>query len=290
MKKINNYIILYKNLLVSLIIIVFIFSSCKNEDSIIDTVQEANQSTSLVIAMGELASHFNDEGVLIEGENPVGNILFDFCFDFVYPITLVYNNDSQITIENFEGLIAILTSQSETLFVNGIAFPFQVEVLDEDGIMVIQTISNETDFLELLENCDFDFDCDCNAEFDPVCVEILVQNGESFIVEFPNTCYAECEGFTKSDYVDCEGLDTGGEFINDCFIFNYPISLISEGITTVINSNEEFDNYIFSTSNNSFDFVYPFNVTLVNDSVLTISNETDFVDLLVLCDGLKHDN
>ncbi len=52
-------------------------------------------------------------------------------------------------------------------------------------------------------------DCDCDFEFDPVCVE--VDNGD--ILPFPNACFAECEGFTEDDFVDC---DLGGWPGNDC--------------------------------------------------------------------------
>ncbi|MEL7221912.1 MAG: Kazal-type serine protease inhibitor domain-containing protein, partial [Bacteroidota bacterium] len=48
-------------------------------------------------------------------------------------------------------------------------------------------------------------DCDCFFDFNPVCVSD--EFGE--IHPFPNACFAECEGFTTEDFVDCGEIDDG---------------------------------------------------------------------------------
>ncbi len=74
----------------------------------------------------------------------------------------------------------------------------------------------EDDFVE----CDFDpngggdneGDCfECHDEpFDPVCVE----DADGEIFHFPNLCFAECEGFTEDDLVECDfGPNGGGDCI-----------------------------------------------------------------------------
>ena len=58
---------------------------------------------------------------------------------------------------------------------------------------------------DFVEECDFGTDwptsdCDCDFEGEEVCVEIE----EGFIIPFPNACWAECEGFTAEDFVECD--------------------------------------------------------------------------------------
>jgi hypothetical protein len=72
------------------------------------------------------------------------------CFQFVYPITLSYNDGTVITVATYEGLLDVLTAESETLFIVGIAFPFQVQ---QEGAVI--TIDNETEFYALIEDCGF---------------------------------------------------------------------------------------------------------------------------------------
>jgi hypothetical protein len=45
-------------------------------------------------------------------------------------------------------------------------------------------------------------DCDCDEEFDPVCVLTDAESGT--ICGFPNLCYAECMGYTEDDIVECD--------------------------------------------------------------------------------------
>ncbi|MEM8909659.1 MAG: PKD domain-containing protein, partial [Bacteroidota bacterium] len=59
--------------------------------------------------------------------------------------------------------------------------------------------------------------CNCDFEFDPVCVED--ENGD--ILSFPNFCTAECEGFDESDLVACDnggGCNCGFEFDPVCVL------------------------------------------------------------------------
>ena len=56
--------------------------------------------------------------------------------------------------------------------------------------------------LQLLASCNFN-DCECPNVNDPVCVEIVTGTGTTEIITFQNACYAECEGFTEDDFIDC---------------------------------------------------------------------------------------
>ncbi len=59
-------------------------------------------------------------------------------------------------------------------------------------------------------------DCDCPDIYDPVCVDT-----EEGTISFPNSCFAECAGFT--DYQDCEG-DTS---ICEAFFYAAPVDSLT---------------------------------------------------------------
>jgi len=51
---------------------------------------------------------------------------FDFCFKFVYPITLSYNNGTTVVVNNSDELLTVAQSMTSTLYIDGIAFPFDI--------------------------------------------------------------------------------------------------------------------------------------------------------------------
>jgi hypothetical protein len=192
-----------KLLFFSMLMALTVLTSCQNNDDIIDDMANVTESASLRSALTNLELIINEDGSLNDMENPTGNIIFDFCFDFVYPINLEYNNGTTVTVNNFEELILVLINSTEDLYIVGIEFPFEVEVFNEDSNEIeIISINNEEEFIALIESCGFDNPCDCPDVVDPVCVEIIDDN-DIIIITFANACFAECEGFTEEDFIDC---------------------------------------------------------------------------------------
>jgi len=193
-----NYIkLLFSGFVLSLLLV----TSCTNSDSFVEELPDPQESASLQVAINHLQSLYDSNGVPIAELHPSGNLIFDFCFEFVFPIELIYNNGTIATINSLNSLILVLISQTPDLFIVGIEFPFEVTVYnpDTDTFEVI-TINNEADFITLLQNCLSD--CGCTDHFDPVCVEVQTDGGP-IIVTFSNACYAECEGFTPNDFINC---------------------------------------------------------------------------------------
>lgn len=276
----------FKLFLLSFLLVAGFMTSCTNDEPV---VQEPNteDSAAITTSLSALSLQFNSQGDVEPTANPSGNIVFDFCFDFVYPLTLSYNNGTTVTVESLEDLVVILINSNSDLFINGIAFPFDVEAYDDDSdAIVIVTINDEEEFIDLLEDCDFDIDDDCfecyEEDYDPVCVEITDPNGETFFVTYPNECYALCDGFTEDDFSeDCENdyNNTGGY---ECFTFNFPLTIITDdGETITVNSQTELDTALYNSY--YFDFVYPFSVTDDEGEVEVIEDEEDFIDLLEDC-------
>ncbi|MCF6307022.1 MAG: hypothetical protein L3J09_03605 [Flavobacteriaceae bacterium] len=197
----------FKLLLLSLIISIGIFSSCTDNNDI-DNLPDAQQSDSVQNVIAELRTMYNEDGSVNPNEQPTGNLIFDFCFEFVYPIELINNDGSTVTVNSNEELITVIIGANNDIYVVGIVFPFDVEVYDSETNQIeIVTINNEAEFIVLLENCDYNEPpCDCDNVSDPVCVEVETPNGGT-IVTYQNECYALCDGFTPNDFVDCENDD-----------------------------------------------------------------------------------
>ena len=115
------------------------FYSCSDSNPI-ENGSTAQKSIALRTVLNELKSANTISGRLT---NP-------FCFDFVYPITFSYNNETTVTVATFEGLLDVLSNESPNLYLVGVVFPFQVT-----GNGVITTINTEADFTALVQSCNF---------------------------------------------------------------------------------------------------------------------------------------
>ena len=276
----------FKLSIFSVLIVLLAFTSCTNEDTIVDTQQNTEESESITTTLGRLSQQYDENGNVDQTNNPAGNIVFDFCFDFVYPIDLSFNTDTTVTVNSLDELIDIYSSSTENLFINGIAFPFQVETYNENSnALEIETINNEDEFFSLLEDCNFDEieDCYCTEEYDPVCVNVTDLDGELFTISYPNACYAICDGFTEDDFSEeCEqDYDSGA---GECFEFVYPISIIlDEGDPVIVNSREELFNATYGAYH--IDLVLPLDIIIEGDTVVTINDYDELEAIIEECFG-----
>ena len=283
MKKMKNF----KLLIFSISMVLTVLMSCTNEEVIIDNLQNTEESESIVTTLSRLNQQYDDNGNVDEAENPAGNIVFDFCFDFVYPINLSFNTGTTVTVNSLDELIEIYFASTENLFINGIAFPFEVEIYNENSnALEIETINSEDEFLSLLEDCGFEDeveDCICTEEYDPVCIDITDLDGELFTISYPNACYAICDGFTEDDFseecqIDYESSD------GECFEFVYPISIIlDEGDPVTVNSREELFNATYGAYH--IDLVLPLDIIIENESIVTINNYDELEAIIEDCIG-----
>ena len=276
----------FKVSIFSVLIVLLAFTSCTNEETIVDTQQNTEESESITTTLGRLSQQYDENGNVDQTNNPAGNIVFDFCFDFVYPIDLSFNTDTTVTVNSLDELIDIYSSSTENLFINGIAFPFQVETYNENSnTLEIETINNEDEFFSLLEDCNFDEieDCYCTEEYDPVCVNVTDLDGELFTISYPNACYAICDGFTEDDFSEeCEqDYDSGA---GECFEFVYPISIIlDEGDPVIVNSREGLFNATYGAYH--IDLVLPLDIITEDDSVVTINSYDELETIIEECFG-----
>jgi hypothetical protein len=140
-----------------------------------------------------------------------------FCFEFVYPITLSLSNGTNVTVTSFEGLIALLSDESANLYVEGIAFPFQVTMQGQ-----VSTIHDEAEFITLLINCGiptWNDDLDDSYCFDLVFpISVTTADGTFDInstAEFTNYLNASANGQVQ---------------------INFPVSALYQGQVLTINN------------------------------------------------------
>ena len=165
-----------KILLVLLTVSVTVFYSCSDNDPVENEIV-TSKSIALRTTLNELKKVNN-----ISGRNANATQDQLSCFQFVYPLTLAYNDGTVITVSSDEGLLDILAAETETLFIIGIAFPFQVQ---QQGAVI--TIDDEAEFMALVEGCGFSTINDDVLQFG--CFEmvypisIINANGATIVVE-----------------------------------------------------------------------------------------------------------
>ncbi len=153
------------------------------------------------------------------------------CFQFVYPITLSYNDGTVITVSSYQGLLDVLTNESNNLYIDSIAFPFDVQA---EG--VVTTINNEAEFYALIEDCNFQTVNDC--VFDIACYDIV------FPIQIIN---ANNETQTIADEAQLLQLLSNPNQTNSYQLnIVFPISVIQNNQTMVIHDLYEF----FDLNNN----------------------------------------
>lgn len=335
-----------------------VFSTSCSDSQAIENEAVTQESTALRIMVSELKkANTAAKGFGVDGSASV--------FDFVYPITISFNNGTVVTVTSQEGLMGILNSESSELYISGIAFPFQV--IDENG--VTYTISDEDNFWEFIDNqgvatydnyvfnpscleliyplsfvtindevvtvpneqalydlfsdpnqetviydfvypfnvlvnnqtvsvdsiyefyelssgCDENnIPCDCPLVSNPVCISL----GYGAVMQYPNACFAICDGYTEADFVNCDDYAYSdiSVFLNlgTCFNIVYPIQMTVLGNDVTVNDNWQVLEYLFELPNDA-SIEYPINVVLIEtDSTFTFQDQETLSETLnSICD------
>lgn len=206
----------FKPLLVVLFFATFLFNACQDENYI--NLNDNDLTTQESINLQTLLSQINNE--YNEANSPSSNFEQDsLCFQFVYPIQLIYNNQNTVSLNGFNGLMEILNNQTPEHHIVGITMPFQVTTNGQT-----QTISNQEELIALLESCDFTF---FNDE---------IQNSFCFDIVYPINITGE-NGQTSSinniqEFLAFLNTQSNGYQANIVF----PISVIYNNQTMTINS------------------------------------------------------
>ncbi len=204
-----------KFLMLFVSILTTIFVSCSSSDD----AKETQKSSALRIYLNEFKGVNNISGKSVATDSTM-------CYEFVYPLTLAYNTGTTVTVSNETELIAVLEGETSTLYINGIAFPFN---LIAPGSTTTITISNESEFWSVINACN-------------------MNTYDDYIA--PGSCYSFVYPFsflmnnnqTVTINNDQELIDLATQSSDDSYIVNlvYPFSVNNNNTITQINNEYEF--------------------------------------------------
>jgi len=218
-----------KNLLI-LCCIAFIMVSCSKDDGE-NAIEEQNTVGNVEVEQSK-ALRFTFEKMK-ENQNLAGRgaaiAVNDLCFQFDYPILLEYNDNSQVTVQDYEQLLQLLLDETVSLHIVGIGFPFDIINYSTN---TQATISSGTDFDNLVTNCGYDI-IDVN--------DIVDLTDNCFTVNYPISVLVNgsLETFTSQQNAQNYFVNFTGTIQSIDFVYPFSVQLISNNSTVTINNDYE---------------------------------------------------
>jgi hypothetical protein len=200
------------------------------------------------------------------------------CFTFVYPFSLLTNNNQTIAITNENTLLDLLEDINNDNYIIDFVYPFSV-VFNNETVQ----IDNAFEFEELIYDCN-SLNCPCPDVYEPVCVNI---DGET--IEFPNACTAECAGFTSADFVDCGDNNNNNSFedvLENCLNISYPVQVQFNGAVATAQNDSQLLQLYNPSQNQIPAFIYPITVSFENipNFTYTVNNHDSMMELILELD------
>ena len=204
------------------LVVTFFFASCEKEDMYLDEEYgtETTTQNSVTNGTGQFAgSQMGDDD------------LEELCFDLVYPVTVIFPDDSEQAVNDLDELIVAVeawytanpTSDEDPT----LAFP--VDVILENGNQ--QTVQNEEELEELFEECEDEYE----------------EEEECFELNFPVTViFPDMSTAVANSYDELEQLEEDWEANNPGSTeeptLEFPIEVTAEnGDIITVNSEEELE-------------------------------------------------
>ena len=159
--------------LLKFFLILFLISSCNEET--FEASSKLTFSDSLSLRMS-IQSIKKIKGLNINNDYDIrvsGMIPSELCFDFKYPVSIQYNDNSIVNVTSFSHLTELILTETQQLHMTGMGFPFTVVMSNENSE---QVIADETQFETLIEDCGYG-----TLTFD----EIKVVYGTCFDFNYP---------------------------------------------------------------------------------------------------------
>lgn len=199
----------------------------------------------------------------------------DECFTLNFPLTVTDGNGNNTTVNNEDELATFYDGLDMNAEPNFV-YPITVTKTEDNSIV---TINDDEEFDTLYEEC-YDFeDCD---DF-----------GECFTIQFPITATSTASGQITinsedelEDYFDGLGDDEDPQF-------NFPITItLSDGSDKIINSLEELEDEFDACYDDvvevedCFTFQYPLTLNKEDGTSVTVNSDDEFDSFI---DGLDND-
>ncbi len=251
-------------------------------------------------------------------QNAIGSYM---CFELNYPISVIYNDGSTVSMANDSEFAVAINSQTNDHYIINFVYPFDITL--SDG--TVQTIQDDAAFEAAINDCQILNDNMPSITaiycFDFVYpITLVYNNGDTLVVNDANeyddaiynstgNLYVESieypfdiivDGQTQTitnaiefqiaedqcngDYVQCANLPPTDLF-NGCVSLDYPVTLVyNDGSTLVVNSDQEYNDALQNSNANLYvvDFQYDFSV-IQNGNTITVHNIGEFYNILMEC-------
>ena len=215
----NKYLLLFISFL--------LFTSCSNEEVLIDPNNSANviiETSSAMRTAFEILLENASKSPARTTKNPE-----DLCFQFIYPITLAYNTEEVVEVSSYDVLLEILFQESLEKHITGIGFPFEVQIRETEEI---KTINDEAEFRELINTCGYDaLDYAGVVDIAETCFEVsypisLVVNDER--IEFESE--AAAQSYFQAEFATIVSVTVA-----------YPLHVILRDTEEIIAINDDYE-------------------------------------------------
>jgi hypothetical protein len=249
------------------------FIACTDDSNNVAAPQ-TTVSPSLRIALNSMVSRFIPAAkfALATNDEVSDDNVAELCFDFVYPITLSYNDGTTVTVNALDEIMELLQNETNDSYLNGIAFPFQIDYFAEGVIIIVES---ETDFEALNLSCGDSYYEDGD----------MIEN-ECFEFQFPFSLLT-----ANNDVIEITSLVALYNLFDnqdpEVIDFVYPLNILVNNEVVVINNMFEFSevlNNCYGSSepspgdgNDDFDCICttdynPVCVVLENGQMITFTN------------------
>jgi hypothetical protein len=211
-----------------LLVMVFAAFSCSDDDSLITEPEEAtnpenNTELENSIALRATLENIKNEEQLERSAQENESL----CFQFEYPIVLEYNNETTVTVDDYNNLLNLLLDETLAVHIVGIGFPFNIV---QNG--QTQAIANEAEFQTLVTDCGYDM-----VSFE----DVVVVTDDCFNINYPITVFVneQSQTFNSQDEAQSFFLSYTEEI--DAVGFDYPfgVTLVEDG--SVVTVNDDFE-------------------------------------------------
>ena len=295
-------------ILISFLTITTLFmTSCKKEIESIDNTEQVQESALVKSVIKSLRNGTS------QSDNPAQDqityaISNYFCFDFVYPISVIYSDGTVESLADDSEFAQAIANQSNQNYIIDYVYPFDIL---QDG--TITTINNETDFMDAVDDCFtlVNFTLAQMSCFDlvyPVSVELSdgsivtantqqefealfgSQNGSPVDMVYPFDIIEDGVTITIQNMIDFQdalfSCDRGyGDlpFELDFFDLVYPVTLIyNDGTTIQVNDYTEYEDAVWGSTATHYvvDFQYDVDVIDQDGVITTIHNINELYDLI----------
>ena len=294
-------------------------TSCKKEIENVENPKQVQESASVKSVINSLRSGPSQSAGNATQSQVTYAIDQFFCFDYVYPVSVVYNDGSVESFADINEFALAIVDETQSHYIIDFVYPFDIT---QNG--TVTTINNDTDFTNAVNSCqtldNFALSMNCFEFVYPVDVEmsdgsiVTANDQQGFSDLFASQSVYPVDMVYPFDYTEngnthtvTNALDfqillddcvSGGNWVYHSdlppfwvfgafFNLDYPVTLVyNDGTTIVVNNETEYDAIIYNDFNNStpnhyiVDFQYDFDVTDSSGVTTTIHNLQEFYDLI----------